>query len=135
MSQDSDITNTIVFSTENDLLPAWNATLKSTLTRARKKIWLIKELSDTAQELNSNKSNDFFNISVINLVADTIGYIKRNERFDLVPNKQKIIVYDFDCFDPDENKSKKTSTYTPEEHFQSSVFTFKNPTTKWNEKN
>ena len=44
----------------------------------------------------------FFNISSVDVVADTLGYIQREEQLNLVPDKQKIFTYSFNYFDVDE---------------------------------
>ena len=87
----------------------------------------IKELSDIGQELNGNGPNVFFNISSINLVANTLGYIQTNNQFGIMPKKQKLFACGFNYFDVDEKSFKNASIYTPYEHFQSSGFTFKDP--------
>ena len=80
-----------------------------------KKFKSIKELSDIGQELNGNGPNVFFNISSINLVANTLGYIQTNNQFGIMPKNV------------DEKSFKNASIYTPYEHFQLSGFTFKDP--------
>ena len=61
-------------------------------------------------------------------MADTLGYIRSEEQFDLVPNKQKIFTDSFNYFDFDEKIIKEALIYTPYEHFQKSGFTFTHKT-------
>ena len=57
-------------------------------------------------------------------MADTLGYIRSEEQFDLVPNKQKIFTDSFNYFDFDE----KIINLHAHEHFQKSGFTFTHKT-------
>ena len=99
--QNCNITNFILFSTKNNyFITSMKCYIKiNPNTSQTKKFKLTKELSDTAQELNSNGPNVFFNIKSINHVADTVSYLQSNEWFDLVPNKQKLFVSNIDYFD------------------------------------
>ena len=56
-----------------------------------KKFKSIKELSDIGQELNGNGPNVFFNISSINLVANTLGYIQTNNQFGIMPKNKNYL--------------------------------------------
>lgn len=70
----------------------------------------------------------FFNISSVDVVADTLGYIQSEEQLNLVPDKQKIFTYSFNYFDVDEKTIKKASIYMPYGYFQTSGFTFEHKT-------
>ena len=112
-SSNSKVSNTTLFLPEKDYFITsmfCPLNIKPDISKSAKKYIEIKELSDFGKELQSNSSTVFFNIDEISLKSDTLSYKEPfEETFKLVTDKQKLFNYEFNYFNLDEKKDKKSS--------------------------